>query len=554
MEGFKSKNKGEKMNVIEEIRNEADAQRTAESLRDSGYSLNTSVADLVDNSIEARANKIMIIFDLDFEGNVIFSLADNGKGMDREGLCNAMKYGADERKDRTEGFSLGKFGMGLKTASTAQARIVKLISRPKKGEDTLGISLDLDNYEGWKNTLFLPNEEELELLSEVCKEESGTLVTWEEIDRVLLKSSGNAYTDPMGEYAQKNIQAQKKHLEHHLNLVFYRFIQPYKEHPKRVDIVLNGKSLEGWNPFRPNIVSKPNQEEVLEVEHSNGTSEISVSAYQMPHQNHIEDDEERKLALINQENQGFYVFREDRLLMLPEYFGIRKRDEHYKLFRAEINFKPDLDIAFQVDFKKSRIVIEEQIKEALKECTDATFREAQAAYRSGKKDKIVEDSKDIHDSSNRGISDKVDTVETARINDVDRSGLADIDNEEGNQKGIEIVGVSVSKPGQVHVQPSDDVKNDCLWEPAAIEKDGKHHNAVRINTNHPFYEKLYWKYKDSGILIEALDSLLWSLAQAELRVVNPQIQKKLKDYRHSASSILEDCIEDLPGVSDSELE
>ena len=220
-----------------------------------------------------------------------------------------------------------------------------------------------------------------------------------------------------------------------------------------------------------------------------------------------------------------------------------------------MNFKKSRILGGRRDFKKSRIVIKEEIRESLRDETQATFNEAHNAYRDNKTKRISQDSKEIHDPSNRGIQDKVEDIETARINHVDEEGIADIDNDEGNQKGLKLTKVEVVRPGQMYVQPTDQMRNDNLWQPAIIEtEDGEKHNGVQINTDHPFYEKLYWKYKESGVLIEGLDALLWSLAQAEFRVVNPKILAKMQDFRHSTSRILEQCIEDLPGARDQDLD
>ena len=116
----------------ERISIQADAVKTANSLRDTGYTIEASVSDLIDNCIEAGAKNVAAHLDLDNEGNVIFYVADDGCGMDRDGLINALKYGADDRK-KTSNPSLGKFGMGLKTASTAHCKKVAVVRDLKMG-------------------------------------------------------------------------------------------------------------------------------------------------------------------------------------------------------------------------------------------------------------------------------------------------------------------------------------------------------------------------------------------------------------------------------------
>ena len=93
------------------------------------------MSDLIDNCIEAGAKNVAVHLDLDNEGNVIFYVADDGCGMDRDGLINALKYGADDRK-KTSNPSLGKFGMGLKTVHSSLQKVA-VVSRSKNGAEPL---------------------------------------------------------------------------------------------------------------------------------------------------------------------------------------------------------------------------------------------------------------------------------------------------------------------------------------------------------------------------------------------------------------------------------
>ena len=111
---------------METIILEADPSRVIEGLRDTGYDFKTAMADLVDNSIAANATTIKVRIQEDFEGKFSVFIIDNGDGMDLNGLKNAMRYGSAERSDKS---SLGKFGMGLKTASTAFCRCLSVVSK-----------------------------------------------------------------------------------------------------------------------------------------------------------------------------------------------------------------------------------------------------------------------------------------------------------------------------------------------------------------------------------------------------------------------------------------
>ena len=109
-----------------------DPERIVNGLRDTGYNFNTAIADIVDNSIAAEATKVAIDVNMLPDMSIQVYIADNGTGMDKDGLINAMKYGS---KAREEKHSLGKFGLGLKTASTAFCR--QLSCRTKRNDRCL---------------------------------------------------------------------------------------------------------------------------------------------------------------------------------------------------------------------------------------------------------------------------------------------------------------------------------------------------------------------------------------------------------------------------------
>ena len=118
-----------------------DPVRMAEGLRDTGYQFNTAVADVVDNSIASEATFVDIQLNIDLNGEVTLAIYDDGIGMDRDGLINAMKYGS---KPRPSAASLGKFGLGLKTASTAFCRKLVVISRNNPSAELIRATWDLD--------------------------------------------------------------------------------------------------------------------------------------------------------------------------------------------------------------------------------------------------------------------------------------------------------------------------------------------------------------------------------------------------------------------------
>ncbi|RMH15384.1 MAG: ATP-binding protein, partial [Gammaproteobacteria bacterium] len=185
------------LQTIGAVENPPDPARTIEGLRDTGYRFETAIADIIDNSIAAKASVVDLKITMDYGGNIRVSIADDGIGMNRDELINAMRYGSPARPDPS---SLGKFGMGLKTASTAFCRRLSVTSRSSGEMAPLKATWDLDHVVGtgkWELLLSEPSSEEQKHLDEIAPGHSGTVVVWEKVDR-LLKS----YANPGGKHAR----------------------------------------------------------------------------------------------------------------------------------------------------------------------------------------------------------------------------------------------------------------------------------------------------------------------------------------------------------------
>jgi DNA topoisomerase VI subunit B len=131
------------------------AKRLIMSLRDMGYDFSQAVADIVDNSIEAHSTVVAI--DIEFDGDDSWvRISDNGKGMKPEALREAMRYGAERDYDQDD---LGKFGLGLKTASMSQCQCLSVASRwNRERSDIVAYSWDLEHIEKTNRWEILPLE------------------------------------------------------------------------------------------------------------------------------------------------------------------------------------------------------------------------------------------------------------------------------------------------------------------------------------------------------------------------------------------------------------
>lgn len=523
-----------------------DPGRTMEGLRDTGYDFETAIADLVDNSIAANANVVDIRINQDFRGNVRVSIADNGEGMDRDGLVDAMRYGSPKRFDPA---SLGKYGLGLKTASTAYCRRLSVIAR-KDGSAALHMATwDLDHVMQAQKWLLLmsdePDEEAVEHLNEIAPEISGTIVVWTKVDRLL----GN-YHDPGGKPAQKALAKKVGELKEHLAEIYQRFIDPKDKRARNVKIRLNREEVKAWDPFQAGLSELVASETIPTETESGAQAEFTVRAFILPRREEFPSEEQAKAAKLSSDRQGIYIYRQNRLIHDADWLGMFQKEPHSTLLRVEFSFDHRLDEAFHLDIKKSQIILNDDLWTWLKDqFLPAPRREANRRYREGQKKDITKKSKGAHDASNRSIGSKEAEVGGAEVNVTDpNTGDITVVNSRGKFKLKLPVGAA-TKPGEVFIQPADEVSDGLLFEPAIIDQ----HKAVRINTDHPYYRKVYVPNLNASVTVQGMDSLFWALCVAELSATTDKTAENFSDMRFEVSRILRKLVESLPEpVTDSD--
>ena len=538
------------ISVTQEVETDAincppDPERIVEGLRDTGYNFNTAIADIIDNSIAANASKVNILINMDPAGVITIYVADNGDGMDKDGLINAMTYGSKVRADLG---SLGKFGLGLKTASTAFCRSLSVLSRGADGV-VRKAQWDLDyvaEVHAWKLKLLEPSRDEVDILEETAESGTGTLVVWEKVDR-LLKSYSNFGN------AKNALKRIINDLQFHVGMVYQRFLDHEDKRANNVDITINGVKVEAWDPF---AISEPLTEKLAEDEidvvmPDNTSPSFTLRAFMLPNKDSFSTPQAAKLARVGNDMQGFYVYRENRLIHYGDWLGLFTKEPHGALLRVEFSFDHMLDEAFNVDIKKSRILPAEEILEYIKNSfIPAPRRAATERYRRGTVQQVGKkaEKRDAHAESNRNIDEKARSVEGAKIT-VTKPDEATIENQNGTFTH-KIAIISNPKPGQVRVIPRPSLEYGQLWEPCIA--DGKH--AVQINQSHPYYQKVYSPILAQNVMVTGMDALLWALAEAEHKTYNDEIKEQYEEIRIAVSRILKTLVADLPDPEEEDEE
>jgi len=341
------------------------ASSLALSLRDLGYSLETAVADIVDNSITSAANWVGIVCDLSLPEPALCIL-DDGCGMTEEELILAMRHGGKGPLASRSESDLGRFGLGLKTASFSQCRQLTVASR--KSGVLAGAEWDLDSVvtqDSW--TISILDEQDLasvpgiELLTD-----QGTLVVWRKLDRLFEEGAGHC--------RDEIVNGKLAVLRDHLSLVFHRFLSG-EIGGKRLTLKVNGHDLKPFDPFcRPK--STPLPKDTIKID----GSKIEFRPYILPHFSRLTPKEydfyKSRSDFIS--NQGAYVYRNGRLMAWGDWFRLVPKGEATKLGRVQIDFPSALDEAWTIDIKKSRAhpprVVREHLRQILPKITGAAVR------------------------------------------------------------------------------------------------------------------------------------------------------------------------------------
>ena len=311
-----------------------------ESMRDIGYSLGTALADLIDNSIAAQAKTIRVFADLSSSDPKV-GILDDGLGMTEDELLEAMRLGSRSPLEKRARSDLGRFGLGLKTASFSQCRVVTVVTRAKGA--TASARWDLNHIadsERW--AVQIPDDPTSVSWADQLGD-SGTLVVWEEL--------GSASDDGTSGRHEDELVRQMDEAISHLELVFHRFLsgEPGRS---RVRIQLNNRPLQPFDPFHsshPATIAGP-----LEVIGVAG-GEVTVQAFTLPHHGKVTPAEWDRYAGSEGylRNQGFYVYRERRLIIHGTWFGLARQMELTKLARVRIDMPNSLDAVWKIDVRKA---------------------------------------------------------------------------------------------------------------------------------------------------------------------------------------------------------
>ena len=529
---------------MKEITSVPNASRTFDALRNLGYDLNASIADVVDNAITEKiaADKISVMFSLRSPSKIVCRIQDNGCGMNQSELEEAMRLGTATTYEAKD---LGKFGMGMKTASLSHCNVLTVISKKKK-YDLCAYRWDIGHIrkKGW-TLLQLTKIETLTLLEKekIDLGENGTIILWDDV--FWLNEQLNSYK--IGKFRNNFYYRFVENVKIHLGMVYHRFLDGSLGRRNIIELKVNGAKVKPWDPFcREEINTKQVnlRSDVAAFRIPGYKTPVLISAYIVPTKENFSSEEAWKNAkglLSWNDSQGYYIYRANRIIRFGGWHGTKAKDEHDKLARLSIDIDSGLDELFRITVNKAKVQFPEALSQHLKNVVNPmVIKKAKASY--NKSDQsltvsnkfrrnetfIVEISKDLMEESQIKTTNVVkSTNPLVEVKNPSGTWLSNKINDflkYGSEKDYEII--------------SDRLDEDSLWK---IICDDESKFKIIVNASHPFYNKFYNTSANKAVT-SAIDALIFSLAFAELYNKNNQNASLLDTFKSVCSQALKKLV------------
>ncbi len=354
---------------------EPKADALIHSLRAFGYDMATALADLIDNSVSAGARNIWLEFYWD-GGQSTVALVDDGQGMSEPELQNAMIPGSSSPLVERDPQDLGRFGLGLKTASFSQAKSLTVGSKQAGHFSVRRWNLDyVSTTRQWRLLQTGSETFYTRACPPIDNIQSGTVVFWESLDRVV-----SLNIDASDMKARQFFYQRIDAVSAHLAMVFHRYLKP-DPGQRAIKIWVQQREIKAWDPF---LTGEPATRMLSEESLRLFGDTMNVRAYVLPHASKLRNDIHQKAAGPKGWNaqQGFYVYRNRRLLVAGSWLGLKnlRQEEHYKLARILIDIPNHMDDLWEIDVKKSRAHPPSAIREPLIAMAVKTRSEARKVY------------------------------------------------------------------------------------------------------------------------------------------------------------------------------
>jgi hypothetical protein len=532
---------------IETFQNIPDAVRSLNGFSHIGYTPQTAIADIIDNSISAKADKILVQIIPRLEGTTVY-IADNGLGMSRERLKEAMRFGSSSDLKNSE---LSVYGLGFKLASLSFAPKFTMITRDEKGNVNAATWDKADQAEHpWQVSVTdEPARQHLDVLYAVSHGKSGTVLVWENADLKLADSIKRQTVDQA-----KMFERIKGNIKNHLSMVFHRFLEGTATGYQKIEILVDNEPLIPFNPVHQSYVLPDWHHPVEEYEEEinfNGSSinaKYSIQAFLLNPEKSESNRDVLEKSRQELNLQGIYVYRESRLLQMPDWLSFAStRHNAYNALRFVLDIDPRLTTHVGLDVKKSNLELPISMFETLSPIVKQ-FR-AEAESRNVKRRKEANASRtpeDVHAASSANIFKHRNDLPLPPIERISRTDV-EVTNSYGTNTLRLREFARSAKPEEV-VLPVKSLDDGVLYEPVFNGTD----ILIKLNQGHDFYQKYYLQCISNPIAMEAMDTLLWCFARAEIQAT-AEIRTQFSEMREFVSTLLRKIAEEKQFVELGEL-
>lgn len=528
-----------------------DAVRVTEGLRHTGYTPETAIADLIDNSIAADATEIGVRLSRGFDNTYTVWIGDNGCGMDEDTLIRAMQYGSSRELARNK---LSVYGLGMKMASTSFSSRFTVVTREKKGK-AYSATYDLIEMKDhpWSFEVGEATEEQILALNETANSGSGSVVIWE---------SANFNISEQNPKKKRMVGKPKnldKDIESYLGLVFHKFMDSPGDTGSSLEIKVNGNRVTPFNPVHPDFLDKewvPIVDKfTIEVEINGQTEEVPyvLTTYKI---NGDLDTPNKPGALeasrMGMPTQGIYPYREGRILQKPDWLNVISFHPDWNTMRVTLDLDPRLDGIIRTDVKKSGIALTDEMWEELKNVLELYKSQIKKINKRRKDEREKEKEKsrniDIHGGSNTVITTAGVDLPTAGVKRISPTEV-EVDTIFGPSV-TNIKDYSGPTSRDSHIQVVDDLEGGILWEPRMNGAD----QIILLNRSHPFYRRVYLQLRQNPLAVQGLDFLLYALANAEWMTRTDRAKEQFYQMRRIMADTLRTLVIELEDVPELDFE
>jgi Histidine kinase-, DNA gyrase B-, and HSP90-like ATPase len=326
------------------------------------HTIPTAVADLVDNSLDARAGAIRVRFLLDGSTPIGMQVIDNGWGMDASKLDDALTYsGAREHSE----FDLGHFGIGMKAASLSQADTVLICSRAPASTPAGRILLRSGDRSAPRVGEIGADAAAARLETAGINGHPGTVIEWRAVRNFPSTS------DPAEQ--RRWLEGTIREVRAHLGLVLHRILER-----DNVSISVDTwdiatgtagptRAVEPIDPFGYHNSGDRDFPQELEIQMPGKSHPVRATAHVWPPRS--QDPGFKIGGEPGEESQGFFVYRNDRLLQAGGWCGLWGPRSDWGLARVALDLNSETGHHVTINPEKSGITFSSDLRRALETST-----------------------------------------------------------------------------------------------------------------------------------------------------------------------------------------